>query len=283
MALVNYSNEYSRLKKVILYRPRIAEIENHNPQKAMYISLPDAQKVLNEFDSIVRKLESLDIEVIVLEGNKNSVLTSNMIYLRDVATVFRDKVIISRMKHEIRQNEPEKLMNLLINNNSKFEETFICLSNGTIEGADIFVINSNLIYVYIGNRTNCDAVQEIATLYPELEVKLIKAKINNIPQHILGGVHIVNKDLIIRRTQYCKDMIQDYKSVDFVEDIETASGFALNFLTISPNEILMPSNRPKTKKILEDYRIKCHEVDIDEIHKMGGGLACMVLPILRES
>jgi hypothetical protein len=50
-------------------------------------------------------------------------------------------------------------------------------------------------------------------------VKLIKAKINNIPQHILGGVHIVNKDLIIRRTQYCKDMIQDYKSVDFVEDM----------------------------------------------------------------
>jgi N-dimethylarginine dimethylaminohydrolase len=97
----------------------------------------------------------------------------------------------------------------------------------------------------------------------------------------LGGVHILDKKLASRRVQYRIDQIEDYDFIDFDENEEIREGFALNIVTISPREILMPANNPNTRKKMETSGIVCHEVSVQEIHKMGGGLACMILPLWR--
>src|SRR5688572_20015403 len=114
MALIHYKNEYSQLKRVALYRPALDEIEQKDAKAAMYIDIPDPVKVLEEFDGIVEKLQSLGTEVVVLEQAEGLPKTSNMIFLRDVAFPFRDEIVLANMKHPLRYAEPEKFKKLLL-------------------------------------------------------------------------------------------------------------------------------------------------------------------------
>lgn len=260
----------------------ILEISQQNPKDTMYLSVPDPLKVLREFDGLVRKLESLNIKVLVLESFGNMPLTSNMIFLRDVAFAFRDKIVLSKMKHSIRKDEPEKLAKLLISADPNYAKTFISLNeNSYLEGADVFVVDENNICMYIKNRTNQPALEFVKKTFSNLDIGTVEANISNIPQHLLGGMHIIDRNILIRRINYCPAVIDGFTSIDLEETYEIEKNFALNILVISNKEILMPSNNPNTKKILESKGIICHEIDIHEIHKMGGGIACMVLPLVR--
>lgn len=283
MALVHYKSEYSQLKRVALYRPALDEIEQKDAKAAMYIDIPDPVKVLKEFDGIVEKLQSLDIEVVVLEQAEGLPKTSNMIFLRDVAFPFRDEIVLANMKHHLRDAEPEKFKKLLL---AKYPDTanlFVNLDKSiSMEGADIFAINEDLLYVYTGNRTSDGIDLALQRIFPNTSVETIEANITGVPQHILGGVHILNDKLVSRRIEYCTDGIEDYEFIDFKEDAETKGGFSLNILTLAPQEVLMPTSNPATKQRLEANGITCHEVEVSEIHKMGGGLACMALPLYRE-
>jgi N-dimethylarginine dimethylaminohydrolase len=283
MVLVNYNSEYTRLKKVALYRPNFDEVEQIDVKNVMYTEIPDPKAVYEEFDGIVDKLRSLGVEVIVLEDKENYTHTSNMIFLRDVAMVFRNKIVLANMKYGIRKKEPEKFKYLLEKNNHRYSDSFINLDNNAImEGADIFVLSLDLLYIYQNNRTNSNATSEIKARFSNVQIHTIKADIFDIPQHILGGVHIIDEKLAARRVEYCHNPIGDIDFIDFTETSEIREGFGLNIVTISPSEILMPSNRPDIKQRLESAGIVCHEIKIEEIYKMGGGLACMVLPLVRE-
>lgn len=284
MALVQYDNEYGRLRKIALYRPSPGEIEQKDAKSAMYISIPDTLKVLEEFDGIVEKFRALGVEVIVLQFGDNTLATSNMIYLRDVAFAFRGNLLLANMKYPLRQYETAKFKHLLMAQDPEYADVLIGADpDVNMEGADLFALNSQEVCAYVGSRTDKAIASILKTNFPGVAVSTIQANIHGVPQHILGGVHILDNNLATRRVQYCTDTLADYKFIDFEEDKEITEGFSLNIVTLAPREVLMPANMPKTKRKLESHGITCHEVDIAEIHKMGGGLACMTLPLWRES
>lgn len=284
MALINYSNEYGKLKRVALYRPRVEEIFQGNPEEVMYVSLPDASRVLQEFDRIVRAFQVLGIEVLVLHDDAGNLPNcTNMIYLRDVASVINKKIIPANMKYPIRASEPDKFQKLLLKINPEYADHMLpVLDDEKMEGADILVLSENKICAYTGYRTEPDAIDKIARV-ENLDILDMPANIQHIPQHLLGGMHILDRDLLVRRSQYCSTDIKGYKSIDLIETDEITKGFGMNIVTIAPREILMPKNCAAMQTELEKFGIICHLVEINEIHKMGGGLACMTLPLERES
>lgn len=282
MALVNYSNECGELKRVALYKPGLNEIYQGNPADVMYSNKPDPKKVLAEFNNVAQVFQSLGVEVIELENqDQKHPQTPNMIFLRDTAAVIGDKIIPANMKYDVRKDEPSKFKELLINKKAVDESSFMELSSSTcMEGADIMVASPAQVLAYTGYRTSLSAVTEIAR-YLNAIPTIIPANIQKIPQHLLGAMHIIGPGKIARRPKYCNTKIDGYEYIDFDETDEIKGDFAMNIVTISPMEILMPSGCKKTKDIFEKNGIKCNVVDISEIHKMGGGLACMTLPLER--
>lgn len=279
---VSYSNEYSRLRHVILYRPHIDEIEQDDIKKAMYIAKPNPQAVLSEFDNIAAKLRQLGVIVTILDGSGSSVRTPNMIYLRDVAFIFNNQIILARMKHKARSEEPAKFKRLLSNAEPSLVHQFLSVSDGSMEGADLLIKNNNTVLAYTGSRTSNNFVDILRQKLNISELINVPAHISGVPQHLLGGIHILDKDLLTRRVKYCDTDITGYHSIDFFEDQEITNKFSLNIITIGPREILMPANCNRTKIRLQAHGVICHEVEVSEIHKMGGGLACMVLPVQRK-
>lgn len=280
---VQYPNEYSKLTHVALYRPRLDEIEQGEPHKVMYSSVPDAELVLKEFDEIVAALQRRGVKVMVLDGSMSEVKTPNMIYLRDVAFVYGEKIIVARMKHKIREPEPAKFLSLFLRSAPELSFNIVQLPSGTMEGADLLVDDHSSLFAYTGSRTTKETVDNIKQLLHATKVVDIPANIDDIPQHLLGGIHIIGPNLVTRRVEYCKDVIVGYQNICFEENEEISKRFALNIVTLGPKEILMPANCKNTKEKLEKLGITCHEVKINEIHKMGGGLACMVLPLARQT
>src|SRR5690606_4275930 len=128
MGLINYTNEYERLTKVALYRPSIEEIYQGDPQDVMYVSHPNPQKVLDEFDGIAHKFTELGVEVVLLEDTAtNPEVSPNMIFLRDTAAAIGSTLVLASMKHEIRKNEPAKLQRLLLQKDPYYAEHFLKL------------------------------------------------------------------------------------------------------------------------------------------------------------
>lgn len=282
MALVNYRNEYGKLIRVALYKPRLDEIFQGAPNDAMYSSTPEAKKVISEFNNVADAFANLNVEVILLEDPQQlHPQTTNMIFLRDVAAIIDDKIILANMKYDLRKAEPRKFKDLLMDKCKLSENVFRELPGSmTMEGADIMRSGESQIFAYTGFRTSSQAIGEIASQF-QLAVKPLPANIQKVPQHLLGAIHIIGPDTIARRPRYCSTKIDGFNYIDFDETDEIKNNFAMNIVTIAPNEILMPSTCPETKKSFEEYGVKCHVVDIDEIHKMGGGLACMTLPFER--
>ena len=285
MALIQYDNEYMRLKRVALYKPSRQELAVEDFAANMYESEPDPAKVLVEFSGIVSKLESLGVAVVVLEDREGETEnTSNMVFLRDTAFVFNQTIMLANMKHQVRMAEPKKLAKLLSKTNDSYAKYIKdMLGENTMEGADIFALAPDRLCLYSGLRTSKGTESVITRSFPGTKIQAIKANITRIPQHLLGALHIVDHDLALRRRTYCKDSIKGLAFVDFDEDTEVTHGFALNVITLGPREILMPANRPRTQARIEAAGVTCHTVEINEIHKMGGGLACMALPLERES
>jgi len=282
MELVDYQSDYGILRKVALYRPRLDEMFLGDPAHVMYRSRPEPSIVMKEFDALVEKLLELGVEVILLEDHQKRYPTSyNLIFLRDVALVIRDKIILSNMRFEIRRQEPSKFRSLLTDYSQHYASMILTIrGDNSFEGADFLVSGSNSVYSCTSNRTSVEAVNTLAETL-NLNVTYINGSMRNLPQHLLGGFHMLSELLIARRIEYCRDKLDGIDFVDFEESTEVTELFSLNFLTLAPNVILMPDNCPKTRDRLESYGIECHVTSINEIHKMGGGIACMTLPLVR--
>lgn len=284
MDLIHIDNEYTKLLKIALYKPSMQEIYQGPPSRAMYLDRPDPNKVLREFDGIVERFLKLNIEVVVLIPDQNSAVTTNMIYLRDVAFVGGNEVYLANMKHTLREYEPPKFKQLLSVYNPSYKKHLRTVPRQySLEGADLMHYEQKSLIAYTGSRTNHKAANFIKNKLNTKDYHDVKANISGVPQHLLGGLHIVDRQTATRRTQYCPYSVDHLKFIDFVENEEVSKGFSLNIVTVGPNEVLMPKNRPKTKYTLEQNNVLCHEVEIDEIHKMGGGLACMTLPLTRRA
>lgn len=270
----------------MLHKPSKRELMCTKPEDAMYAStnsFPDYWKVTQEFNEYVHKLKQLGVEVIVTENDDN--ICPNNIFMRDIAAVIGNTIVIGNPAYDIRKPEVVNFTNNLHRIPGNLDA--ITLSDkSTIEGADIFVLPNNTIIVSVGNRTNIVAYNQLKAFFSRQgwTVNMVAAQKEGVPQHILGAKHIVNHDTLISRNHVNNSNIHSSFSriIALSENDEVNAGYSMNVVTIGPDEIIMPSGNPCTKDRYEQSGIIVHETPTREISKMAGSLACMTLPLERE-
>jgi N-dimethylarginine dimethylaminohydrolase len=152
-----------------------------------------------------------------------------------------------------------------------------------MEGADFFWVNEKEVIISVGNRTSLEFAETFKSLYPDVNVRTVEAAAEGIPQHILGGAHIISEDTIIQRKSIVKHGLGFKNVIELEETEEVVNGYAMNIVTVAPMEIIMPSGNPETKAIYESHGIKVHESPAFELGKMGGCFACATLPLKRSN
>lgn len=281
---VGVHDEYSQLESVFIHIPRKQEVVVNDPEKVMFSAVPNYNELIDEVDAYIKLLTELGITVYHDGFFREPELQPfpNAIYQRDLAVIGPDNtVFLANPKYNIRKGEEQHLL-FNLRRWGFFGRVVDLEPRITMEGADFFWVNKNKVIISVGNRTSPDFIEVFSGLYPDVEVMAVEAAAEGIPQHILGCKHIVNEDTIISRNSINGDDLGFANIIEMEETDEIVNGYAMNVVTIGPNEIIMPSGNPETKAIYESHGIKCHETPCKQIGKMSGAIACMTLPLKRK-
>jgi N-dimethylarginine dimethylaminohydrolase len=97
-------------------------------------------------------------------------------------------------------------------------------------------------------------------------------------QHLLGSFNPIDERMaVVLRpavTDSLRAALQGWELLELGLDEETGERRAMNFVTLAPRRVLMPSQSPRTREALEKRGVACFEADISEYLKADGGIGC---------
>lgn len=277
---INLSNEYGRLKSVLLYKPTnpiVYDIDSADD--ALFEEIPDYDKIVTEIESYVKLLKSLDVNVYQFDNP----LDPNSIYAKDLIIAGNSKVVVCNPKYDVRRGEKGILERFFMNNNiecytSEDQDMYF-------EGADFFWLNKNEALLNCGARTSIDAVNYLSEVF---NIKIHTSDVGKeyrIPQHLLGALHVISEDTVAIRYELTGNVFKQFgykNEIRFNEDNEITSGYSMNIVSLSNKELIIPSGNPNTKNKFEQQGYKVYTTPVSEISKMGGALACMTAILERD-
>jgi len=275
-------DEYSRIESVALHIPRKYEVLVKDAASVMFKQIPNYARLLEEVDQYRTLLKSLGIKVYDDVDFRDTDLNPfpNQIFMRDLAVITPEHLIVANPKYNIRKGEQYNMLTTL-RRHGYIGKVVELPEDVTMEGADFFWISKNEVIISVGNRTSSSFADTFKSLYPSINVRTVEAAKEGIPQHILGGAHIIDRDTIIQRKSIIKHNLGFNNVIELEENEETKNNYSMNIVTVSPMEIIMPAGNPNTKAIYESHGIKVHESPAKEIGKLSGAFACCTLVLNR--
>ena len=99
--------------------------------------------------------------------------------------------------------------------------------------------------------------------------------------HLMGQVRYADRDLALvwsqRLDPSTAPILEEhgFTVLPIPSEDEAIGGYALNLVTLGPRSVIMAAGNPLTQACLEDAGIDCTTVDVSELIRGAGGIACM--------
>ena len=256
-------------------------------QQLNYLSNPDYNKAITDYEQLVNFFELNNIEIHYLPIDENTSLDS--IYTHDPCIVTNAGVILSNMGKKDRQSEPEAIA-------SYFKSIDIPIlgkieSPGTLEGGDVVWINERTVAVGEGYRTNAEGIRQLESILKPFIDMVITVPLPHWTGpsdclHLMSNISPIDTDLFLVYSRLIPVSFRQYllaRGIKLVEVPDQEYGsMGCNVLAISPRKVIMISNNPVTQKRLEEEGVEIHIYDGSEISIKGaGGPTCLTRPFMR--
>ena len=279
------ANEWGPLETVLMHRPG-PEIETITAaDDALMLAVPQAALARHQHDRLVTAYRDAGVTVFYIEPD--NLPPPNLMFVADLLFMTPEGAILARPASTVRAGEERfvarKLTELGI-------PILRCIrGKGVFEGADASWINSDTVVLGTGLRTNSEGATQVTSLLHEMGVEVIRVGLPYGTMHLMGTFRVVDRDLAICwrnriPSATIKALREHGHTVVFLPNAEEAiHGMALNFVTLGPQQILMPSGNPKTQSFYENLGINCVTVEVNELHKAAGGIGCLTGVLKRKS
>jgi N-dimethylarginine dimethylaminohydrolase len=279
------NSEHAPLKAVLMHRPG-PEIESiTEPDKTLMLSPPNPNLTRRQHDRLVEAYRASGVEVFYVEPQYTP--PPNQMFVADLFFMTPEGAILARPASTVRAGEETFVARRL----AALGIPLLCYirGRGFFEGADACWINPDTMIVATGLRTNLEGATQITNLLHEMNIDVITVKLPKGTMHLMGALRFIDKNLAIgwhNRTPplAMKTLKEHGYTVLFTPDEKEArQGLAINFVTLKPKHILMPSGNPATQTFYESHGIKCATIEMNEIHKAAGGIGCLTGILKRET
>lgn len=227
---------------------------------------PDYDRIVRQHQAYIHALESLGLEVIVLDAEPDY---PDAYFVEDVAVVTPEVAVITNPGAQARIGEQDSIEPVL----ERFRPTVRIQAPGTVEGGDVLMVGRHF-FIGISERTNLEGATQLGRIlenygntWTPVEVAAglhLKSSVNYVGKGILLVIDSFDKREVL--SGYTKILVPPYEA------------YAANTLWIN-NHLIMPLGFPETKKRLADIGLPIIELDASEAQKMDGGLTCMSLRI----
>nr|WP_299174765.1 arginine deiminase family protein [uncultured Allomuricauda sp.] len=304
MMQLHIQNETNPLKAVILGTaescgPTPKPEEAYDPKSLEHIlagTYPLEKDMVKEMDAFARVFEKHGVQVF-----RPSVLKDcNQIFSRDIAFVIEDKLFHSNILPD-REREFEAIQHVL----DKIDPKKVVRppEEVHIEGGDVMPWND---YIFIGTytgkdypdyitaRTNKEAVEFIATQFPNKKVKSFELRKSNTNakdnalhldccfQPVGSDKAILHKNGFLVEEEY--QWLVDYFGKENIFEITKDEMYQMfsNVFSISPEVVVSERNFKRLNDWLREQGFTVEEIPYAEIAKQEGLLRCSTMPLIRE-
>ena len=284
------------LTLVALKHPREAFVDDATIaaqwRRLGFTAPPDLARAIDEFEAFAGLLRSSGAEVQLLPRDDRTTLDS--IYVRDATIVCDRGAVLCRMGKPARAEEP-------VAQEAAFRAGVPAAlpilgriePPGTVEGGDVFWLDTRTLAVGRGYRTNDDGIRQLRTLLGDCIDELIVVPLphwrgHGDVMHLMSLVSPVDRDLAVVYSPllpvpFRELMLERGVSLVEVPDEEFDS-MGTNVLAVAPRLCVTLAGNPRTRERLEKAGARVLEYTGAEISVKGaGGPTCLTRPLLRKA
>jgi N-dimethylarginine dimethylaminohydrolase len=235
---------------------------------------PSAKLLLDQHASVVDALNAAGVQVVDIEPTPNLPLQFNV---RDAAMMIGSRLILGRMARAVRALEPTALGTVLD------RESVVILPTGHLEGGDI-AVTPDEVFVGLGERTDESGYAALRDLLDGTH-KVTPIRLTAGVLHLDVAINLISPNVgVVHRRSIAGDLPRSLSEIQWIEvsDTEFAEQ-ATNMLVLEPGTVMLDARHKRLQKVLVALGFQYITVQLDEITKVGGGVRCMTLPLVRAS
>jgi len=271
------ASEWGPLQAVLLHRPGV-EIEGlTDPNAAQMLAPVDPASMRRAHDALAEAYRRARVAVHYLEPS--TAPPPNTLFVRDLFFTTPEGAILARPASTVRAGEERHVARRLAELGLPILRSV--RGNGTFEGADALWVDEKTVLLATGLRTNAEGATQVESLLREMGVEVIHVGLPYGAMHLLGVLNFADRDLAVawpgqvpyRAVEAVRE--RGYEVLWLPDEAEARQGMALNFVTLGPRHVLMPAGCPLTRAAYEAAGLSCQELEVGELLKAAGGMACL--------
>jgi arginine deiminase len=280
------SQDWTRLRAVLLHHPGPELDDIPDPSTALMLARPDPDRLRAQHDGLAEAYREAGVEVHLVNPPEGVVPPPNLMYVADLFFMTPEGAILARPASATRAGEERWVQRRLADLGVPILRAVG--GRGVFEGADAMWIDEGTVLLAEGLRTNREGADQVATVLNQLGVAVVRVALPPGTMHLMGQLRLVDRDLAIywegRFPEPGPSALEKrgFRMVAGPDETESRDGFALNFVTVGPREIVMSAGCPISRSVYGDEGITCHEVEVSEITRAAGGIGCLTGILKRD-
>lgn len=270
-------SEVAELVEVLLARPLETMFTAEAPNDLLLLEWPAPDRLQTQAEGIATLYRSHGVAVSWAEGDASTPI--NFLFQRDLFFMTPEGAVLARPAPPQRAGEARHAALALAKAGVPILAT--PRAHALFEGADALWLDGNTVLVGVGRRTNEAGAAFLAAVLEEMHIDVVTVAMPERAQHLLGVVNFVDHDLAMVRAGKASDELSSILKVASVDVLtaddamrSAADAVGMNFVTLGPRRVAMPSGYPSIRDRLRDAGTLVSEIDVSEYCKAAGGLAC---------
>lgn len=275
-------NEYGRLKKVLLCKPKYFEWQPINEVAKKYLEEGKFEYELaqEEHQELSDALRSSGAEVLFIEPTE---MHKYMVYTRDFGKCIDDGVYLGRFRMPVRMGEEDLHEQFL--NELGFPITGQ-VSCGSLEGGDIHFIDRDTIAVGIGARSSIEGVNSFREFLKPQGIDVVPVDFEYKYLHLdLLFVVLAEKICLACKEGLSSEFLSMLKDRNY-EIIEVKAEDAMelknNVLSLGGDRILSFKENSIVNQKLKAHGFEVFEPSLRMFANGGGAPRCLTFPMERD-
>lgn len=243
---------------------------------------PDFALIKSQHNALIAALKQEGVEVVFLEGSTDQWPES--VFTRDMAMIIPGGCIISRLALYVRYGETRLAAQTLQRHGMPVLSTI--QGEGTAEGGSFMMLDAQTALIGRSERVNEKGIEQVRQILSWQGINLITIELPAAIIHLDEAFLMIDERKAMVNTAYLPFWFLDElhrRKIEMLHVDPRDPMLAINALTLSPGKVLMPSDANYTIELLSRQGMQVTPIDISEIQKLGGGIHCCTLPLIRDS
>ncbi|NCF26689.1 MAG: amidinotransferase [Gammaproteobacteria bacterium] len=223
---------------------------------------PDPERMLAQHRDYIGILESLDLQVTVLDPDEKF---PDGCFVEDTAVVTPEVAVITRPGAASRRGEEAAIEPLLAGHRPIAR----IVAPGSVDGGDILVMGEQVL-IGLSTRTNEEGARQLTGILQACGMQCISLAAGD-GLHLKSSINGIgdNRLLVTQEFSECAQLSGFERVV-----IPADESYAGNSLWVN-GRVIMPAGFPATREIMDELDIEILETQVSEFRKMDGGLTCL--------